>query len=127
MQTPLVPPLAGMTPLGIKPKKPYKLFCYCCRAKLERDTYTSCAYCDACNVPGHTHEPVCNCWVSTKTEQERYSIRYGAHSTACNVYRESGDALDRERDEALRDANELHVTDADAEDHAAAGRILRIY
>lgn len=74
-----------------------------------------------------TTKPTCNCWVATKSEEERFGIRYGAHSTACPVYRPSGDILDASRDVELREANELRVTDDDAGQNSSKGLILRIY
>ena len=68
----------------------------------------------------------CKCWVSKQPEVEQFGIRFGAHSTACVLYRPSLDPLDRKRDEQMRDAYELHIMDDDAEENAKRGLILRI-
>ncbi len=73
------------------------------------------------------HDMTCRCWVSKQPELNRYGIRYGAHSLACPAYRESLDPVDRASDRELCEARELHVSDADAAENAAAGLIMRIY
>ena len=44
----------------------------------------------------------CTCWVADQSEEERYCIRYGAHSQSCPLYRVSLDPVDRTHDEELR-------------------------
>ena len=48
----------------------------------------------------------CNCWVKDEAAEDRFCIRYGAHSESCPVYRPSLDPVDRFKDEALRAQNE---------------------
>ena len=68
----------------------------------------------------------CQCWVAKQSEIERFGIRFGAHSTACQVYRPSLDPVDRANDEELCAANELHIMDDNAEENAKSGLIMRI-
>lgn len=49
---------------------------------------------------------VCSCWVSHRSERERFGIRYGAHSTNCPQYRPSLDPVDKLNDQELRQRNE---------------------
>ena len=44
----------------------------------------------------------CNCWVADQSEEDRFSIRYGAHSLGCPTYRRSLDPVDAEHDGDLR-------------------------
>ena len=67
----------------------------------------------------------CSCWVKDQPDEERYSIRYGAHHLDCPVYRPSGDPLDNLRDaqlrmqvEARRAAEGLYKLARDLEDTA---------
>ncbi len=49
----------------------------------------------------------CNCYVAHLSEYDRFVIRYGAHSLTCPKYRESGDVLDRQRDQEFRARHEV--------------------
>ncbi len=52
----------------------------------------------------HDHAPhPCTCYVQKLPEIDRFCIRFGAHSKACLVYRESLDPVDRANDSELRD------------------------
>jgi hypothetical protein len=44
----------------------------------------------------------CNCYVQHLTEEERFTLRYGAHEIECLVYRESLDPVDKLKDEDAR-------------------------
>ncbi len=68
----------------------------------------------------------CNCWVAAKSEEERFGIRYGAHALKCPTFRQSLDPVDAANDQELRERNELHIMDDDAEENAKRGLILRI-
>ena len=68
----------------------------------------------------------CNCWVATKSEEERFGIRYGAHALECPAFQQSLDPVDAANDQELRERNELHIMDDDAEENAKRGLILRI-
>jgi hypothetical protein len=57
---------------------------------------------------GELAQILCNCWVATMPEEDRFSIRYGAHNPACPQYRESGDPVDRVNDEELRARFDIH-------------------
>ncbi len=61
-------------------QKSYKLFCYCCRVKLERDVYTSQPMCDACHVPGHTHTVCTHCNRQVKLNE---IVRSASHDLGC--------------------------------------------
>jgi hypothetical protein len=45
----------------------------------------------------------CTCWVKDRPAEQQFGIRRGAHSPTCPEYRQSGDAVDRDADEALRE------------------------
>ena len=47
----------------------------------------------------------CNCWVATKSEEERFGIRYGAHALKCPAFRQSLDPVDAANDRELREHN----------------------
>ena len=68
----------------------------------------------------------CTCWVATRSEEERFGIRYGAHALGCPSFRESSDPVDAANDRELRERNELHIMDDDAEENARRGLIQRI-
>lgn len=44
----------------------------------------------------------CRCWVRHQMAEERFGIRYGAHSTNCPQYRPSLDPVDRLNDQEIR-------------------------
>lgn len=44
----------------------------------------------------------CNCYVANLDNVNRFTLRYGAHSLSCPVYRESRDPLDKFNDTAAR-------------------------
>ena len=44
----------------------------------------------------------CQCYVKTLGAEAMLSLRYGAHSLSCPVYRESRDPVDRLNDDATR-------------------------
>ena len=55
---------------------------------------------------GMDQEPIgaveCSCWVKDRPDEERFSLRYGAHNPGCPVFRPSYDPLDNLRDAQLR-------------------------
>lgn len=44
----------------------------------------------------------CQCWVSKLTDEERFSVRYGAHNPQCPVFRPSLDPVDALNDVGVR-------------------------
>lgn len=47
----------------------------------------------------------CNCYMLRKSDEIRFTARYGAHDCDCPVYRESLDPVDQRNDAAFRAAN----------------------
>jgi hypothetical protein len=47
-------------------------------------------------------QTVCTCYVQHLTEEERFTLRYGAHEIECPVYRESLDPVDKLKDDDAR-------------------------
>ena len=45
---------------------------------------------------------MCNCYVSTLTEEQRFCLRSGSHADSCPVYHESLDPVDRMHDAEAR-------------------------
>ncbi len=66
--------------------------------------------------------PGCNCWLSSPevSDDTRFQARYGAHSLACPAYRQSGDPVDRQYDNAVRQHGERGKI---GRRHDAKGRI----
>jgi hypothetical protein len=48
----------------------------------------------------------CTCYIRLFHQQARSEIRWGAHALDCPSYRESGDPVDRAKDEKLRESYE---------------------
>ncbi len=44
----------------------------------------------------------CTCYVRLLHQRIRFTLRWGAHALDCPSYRESGDPVDRARDEEMR-------------------------
>ena len=51
---------------------------------------------------GDLHQILCSCWVKDRPDEERFSLRYGAHNPGCPMFRPSCDPLDNLRDAQLR-------------------------
>ena len=45
---------------------------------------------------------MCDCWVSERTEEEQFGIRFGAHNPTCPMFRPSLDPVDAVHDAELR-------------------------
>jgi len=54
------------------------------------------------NRIGKAKTIACNCYVAALPDIDRFTLRYGAHGLDCPVYRESGDPVDRLKDEETR-------------------------
>jgi hypothetical protein len=63
---------------------------------------------DALEKLGQVHYR-CDCYVSTMTPEEQFTLRYGAHELACPAYRESMDPVDRAYDREERSAGIRHA------------------
>ena len=48
----------------------------------------------------------CDCYVRNLSEEVRFGLHYGAHSSTCPRYRVSLDPVDRANDEEFRDTGE---------------------
>ena len=51
---------------------------------------------------GDLHQILCSCWVKDRPDEERFSLRYGAHNPGCPMFRPSYDPLANLRDAQLR-------------------------
>ena len=43
----------------------------------------------------------CECWVASRSDEERFGIRYGAHCVGCPAFRMGLDPVDRANDAEL--------------------------
>lgn len=59
--------------------------------------------------PGCNFYLGCNCYVALLDDETQFCLRWGAHNPRCLVYRESGDPVDRMKDQDYRKCHETET------------------